>query len=358
MRVAAASLAPRSIDAARRGLVLSLTDDEGRVGLGEATPLPDFSPETADDDERALAELPGALGPIDLPGEGAAPAATATAILRATAPLSSRLRGLPAARFALETALLDLVGQRLGLPASACLGGHRRDAAEVHVNGLLTTSSALPEMLGSARALVARGVRAIKVKLRSRGEEGFSRDFEALRALRREHPSIELRLDANAAWSLEDAPRRLALLAPLEPRFVEQPVAPELLHLLGAREVPWAADESLAVEGMPERLLEAEGCAAFILKPAMLGLLRAHELGQRAQERGLGAVVTHLFDGPIALAAACELALALPRPPLACGLDAHAGLTAWPAIRIPQLREGGLVAAGDRPGLGIGRWTA
>jgi hypothetical protein len=47
----------------------------------------------------------------------------------------------------------------------------------------------------------------------------------------------------------------------------------------------------------------------------------------------------------------------LPRAPLACGLDAHAGLEAWPAIRIPQLREGGLVAASDQPGLGIRPWT-
>ncbi|WP_437993768.1 mandelate racemase/muconate lactonizing enzyme family protein [Sorangium sp. So ce145] len=354
MRVVDARLASRVLDGARRGLVLSLTDDEGRVGLGEATPLPGFSPDTADEDQRALAELPGALGAVDLPAEGAAP--TATAILRALAPLSSRLRDLPAARFALETALLDLLGQRLGLSMSACLGGHVR-YAEVQVNGLLTTSVPLPEMLARASALAARGVRAIKVKLRSRGEDGFARDLEALRALRREHPGVELRLDANAAWSLDEAPRRLALLAPLGPRFVEQPVAPALLHHLGARDVPWAADESLAVEGMPERLLEAEGCAAFILKPAMLGLLRAHALGGRAQARGIDAVVTHLFDGPIALAASCELALALPRAPLACGLDAHAGLEAWPAIRIPQLREGGLVAASDRPGLGIRPWT-
>lgn len=356
MRVVDARLASRVLDGARRGLVLSLTDDEGRVGLGEATPLPGFSPDTADEDERALAELPGALGALDPPAEGATPTAAASAILRALAPLSPRLRHLPAARFALETALLDLLGQRLGLSMSACLGGHGR-YADVQVNGLLTTSVALPEMLERARALAARGVRAIKVKLRSRGEDGFARDLEALRALRREHPGVELRLDANAAWSLDEAPRRLALLAPLGPRFVEQPVAPELLHHLGAREVPWAADESLAVEGMPERLLEAEGCAAFILKPAMLGLLRAYALGCRAQARGIDAVVTHLFDGPIALAASCELALALPRPPLACGLDAHAGLEAWPAIRIPQLREGGLVAASDRPGLGIGPWT-
>ncbi|WP_437737165.1 mandelate racemase/muconate lactonizing enzyme family protein [Sorangium sp. So ce1335] len=361
MRVTGARVDHVDLDGARRGLVLSLVDDEGRVGLGEATPLPGYSPESAEDDGRALAGLPGTLGPIEPPDGAsaarAAPGAAAPAIHRALAPLSSRLRGAPAARYALETALLDLIGQRHGVPVSACLGGHPPHA-EIQVNGLLTTSVALPEMIERARALAARGVAAIKVKLRSRGEDGFARDLEALRALRREHPAVELRLDANAAWSLDEAPRRLGLLAPLRPRFVEQPVAPELLHHLGACEVPWAADESLAVEGMPERLLEAEGCAAFILKPAMLGLLRAHELGREAQARGLGAVVTHLFDGPVALAAACELALSLPRPPLACGLDAHAGLEAWPAVRVPQLREGGRVAASELPGLGIRTWTA
>ncbi|AUX22225.1 O-succinylbenzoate synthase [Sorangium cellulosum] len=360
MRVVAARIERFDLEDARRGLVLSLTDEEGLVGLGEATPLPGFSPDSADADEGALVALPGALGPIELPfaapPAGAAKGAAAFATLRALAPMSPRLRGLPAARFALETALLDLIGQRLGLPLSASLGGHRR-YAEVPVNGLLTTSTALPEMLARAGALAARGVRAIKVKLRSRGEEGFARDLQALRALRREHPDVELRLDANAAWSLGDVPRRLGDLAPLRPRFVEQPVAPELLHHLGACEVPWAADESLALEGMPERLLEAGGCAAFILKPAMLGLLRAHELGRRAQARGIDAVVTHLFDGPIALAAACELALALPRPPLACGLDAHAGLAAWPEVSIPQLLRGGRVAASGQPGLGIRSWT-
>jgi L-alanine-DL-glutamate epimerase-like enolase superfamily enzyme len=95
----------------------------------------------------------------------------------------------------------------------------------------------------------------------------------------------------------------------------------------------------------------------FVLKPAALGLLRAHEIGVRAQARGLDVVVTHLFDGPIGLAAACELALSLPRPPLACGLDAHAGLAAWPEVPVPQRRRDGLITAAGRPGLGIAPWT-
>src|SRR5208283_388743 len=106
-----------------------------------------------------------------------------------------------------------------------------------------------------------------------------------------------------AAWPEDLARRRLAALAPIAPRYVEQPVAAEALHRLGACAVPWAADESLAHPELVEPLLSSGGCGAFVLKPAILGgSLRARELAQRAQERGLSAVVTHLCDGPFAMA--------------------------------------------------------
>lgn len=363
-------LAPARIDVVplgpgeRRGLALSLTDDEGRVGLGEATPLPGFSPDSAAACHRALLEAPAALAPIDLEA-ALEPLDTATdlappaaAIARALAPLEATLRELPAARFALEAALLDLAGQRLGLPIAACLGGPR-PYHEVPVNGLLSASDPPHALVDGARALAARGVRCVKVKLRARDDAGFDRELAGLAALRRELDAagdLELRLDANAAWTEDLARRRLAALAPLRPRFVEQPVAPDRLDRLGPCAAPWAADESLGVPGMAERLLDAGGCAAFVLKPTALGLLRAYELARRAQARGLDVVVTHLFDGPIALAAACELALSLPRAPLASGLDAHAGLALWPALPIPHRRLASIAATG-RAGLGLGPWT-
>lgn len=358
MRVVAARLdaVPLAPTAAgeRRGLVLALTDDDGRVGLGEAAPLPGFSPDDAGACERALRATAASLGPVDLAGPGL----PAAAVRRALAPLDPALRELPAARFALETALLDLAGQRLGLPLAACLGGPR-PYADVAVNGLVTAAGDAVALVEAARALAARGLRSVKVKLRARDEAGFAAELAALAALRREVAppgGLEIRLDANGAWTEDEARRRLAALAPIAPRFVEQPVAPALLDRLGPAAVPWAADESLGLPHLPERLLEAPGCVAFVLKPAALGLLRAHEIGCLAQSRGLDVVVTHFFDGPIGLAAACELALGLPRPPLACGLDAHAGLSAWPPLPVPQRRGEALVAPSGRPGLGITAW--
>jgi len=337
----------------RRGLVLSLTDDEGRVGLGEAAPLPGFSPDDAPTCERALRAAAAALDPI----EHRAAELPAEAIRRALAPLQRALRDAPAARFALETALLDLLGQRLGQPIAACLGGPR-PYVEVPVNGLVTAAGDPAALVEAAHVLVARGIHHVKVKLRAQDDAGFAAELEALAALRREvEPpgGLEIRLDANGAWTEDEARRRLAALAPIAPRFVEQPVAPARLDRLGPCAVPWAADESLGLPGMPERLLDAAGCAAFVLKPAALGLLCAYDLGCLAQARGLGVVVTHFLDGPIGLAAACELALGLPRPPLACGLDAHAGLSAWPPVPVPQRRGDALVTLSGRPGLGIVR---
>jgi L-alanine-DL-glutamate epimerase-like enolase superfamily enzyme len=64
-------------------------------------------------------------------------------------------------------------------------------------------------------------------------------------------------------------------------------------------------------------------------------------------------VVTHLFDGPIALAAAAELALSLPAPALAAGLDPHDRHGDWPPVVVPQLARRGLVIAAKQPGLGL-----
>jgi L-alanine-DL-glutamate epimerase-like enolase superfamily enzyme len=163
---------------------------------------------------------------------------------------------------------------------------------------------------------------------------------------------FEIRLDPNAAWTLDEARRRLAALGPVAPSFVEQPVAAGDLHRLGEHAVPWAADESLADPELAERLLSARGCAAFVLKPPVLGgLLRARALALRAAERGIGVVVTHFFDGPHAMAAACELALSLPARPLACGLAPHDALG---GVTVPQLASPGLVRPSGGVGLGLG----
>jgi o-succinylbenzoate synthase len=358
MRIVTSSITRFSLAGAppRDGLLVELTCDEGRVGHGEATPYPGFSADDIASCERALGPALSRLGAmelgIDLDVGPASAASIPAALSAALAPLD--LASVPAARFALETALLDLLAQRRGASIASLLRGAPPPDA-IPVNGLLVATPDAGDLLRRARALALRGVSALKIKLRSPDASAFARDLAALSSLRRElPPPFEIRFDANGAWTLDEARRRLDDLAPLSPAFVEQPVAPLDLPALGRCAVPWAADESLQIESIALRLLDAEGCSAIILKPAALGFLRAFDLASRAASRGLGVVVTHFFDGPVAFAAACELALALSSPPLACGLDPHPILaSSFPGAPLPHASRPGFITPSGEPGLGL-----
>jgi o-succinylbenzoate synthase len=366
----------------REGAILRLRDDDGREGFGEVAPLPGFSRESLDACTAALREVAAELvargatveeslvqlaGALPAPGEAAVdpgagdhgrsphgppPCAGTDGFLPRTGPAAAgwaaRLSGLPAARFALETALLDLAARRANVSISGRLAGNTARSS-LPRSGLL----AGPGDLDGARRLLAAGLRTLKVKV---GIRPFPEELASLRRLREElGPEVALRLDAGGAWTVDEAREQLAALAAeVAPELCEEPTSGEGLLALGETAVPWAADESLAIPGLAPRLLAAPGLAAVVLKPALLGGFEPSlALARAAMNRGVASLVTHLFDGPVGLAAACELALALPGPVLPCGLDPHPGLDAWPPVSVPQLREPDRVVASGRPGLGI-----
>ncbi len=89
-----------------------------------------------------------------------------------------------------------------------------------------------------------------------------------------------------------------------------------------------------------------------MIKPAVHGLLGAHALAGRARAAGKGVIVTHLFDGPVGTAAACELALALGETRYAAGLAPHGASPRGPRRRCAQLAAPGVVR-GARVGHGV-----
>ena len=322
----------------RHGWLLVLRDREGRGGLGEASPLPGFSPEDEGACERAL------RGFLELVPLSLELSADPVEWLGAAATIAS-----PAARMAVETALLDLAGQVLGRSVAELLGG-RPPAAAVPLAALVDGSDG-EELVAAVAAWCATGIATFKVKGGRR--RAFEEELGALTALRRSASDVALRLDVNGGWTPREARRNLERLAPLGLEFVEQPVAAEALLDFGPAPVPVAADESVQLPGALSRLVATGSCRVMVLKPMALGgLMHCLELAREASEAGLGVVISHLFDGPVALAAACELALALPVAPLACGLAPHAGLAAWPGVVVPQI-HGGFVSPSGRAGLGL-----
>jgi len=349
MRVVASDVRPFHIagPATRAAACLVLRDDSGREAAGEASPIAGFSHETLEAVMHALHVVRESINDID---ESLAPA---RAVDRALAPHAALLDPCPTARFAFETALFDLLAQRRGQDLASCLRDGPRALDAIETSALLDGAADVDAFVARGLDLLARGFRVLKVKLRATDDSALARELAGIEALRHAAPDFELRLDPNGRWSIADARRRLARLAPLAPTFVEQPVAPRHLLALGPCAVPWAADESLADPDIAAHLTPAVGCATFILKPAALGLLRARALASIARSHALTVVVTHFFDGPIGLAAACELALSLDFAPLACGLDPHVGLRALPPAALPHHREPTRVVPTHQPGLGL-----
>lgn len=331
----------------REGLVLVLTADDGTEGLGEASPLPGYSPDTIDDAAAALDGIHHALAE-PLPPALADPAPGSASLvdsLEAVTRSVPALAGSPSARFAVETALLDLLGRVHGLPVHRLL---RASSPAPLKRAALLPPPCDPRTAPAAREATARGISTLKLKL---GSAPFDRELAALVALReRIGDAVELRLDANGGFG-RDAASRLRALAPVKPGFVEEPVSgTALLALLDeSPAVPVAADESLADPILAEKLLAHPNLGAVVLKPALLGFVRALAIAAR---RTTPVVVTHLFDGPIALAACAELALSLPNS-AACGLDPHPALAAFPVLPIPQLEDSSRVLPTGNVGLGI-----
>lgn len=339
----------RQVWSARRGLLFELWDQDGSVGIGEASPLPGHSRSTLEDCVRVLSAL-------------SHPRQQITGFDQEGWPLIPSLDAYPEARFAFETALCDLISRRRSVSVATLLGG--QEHAQIPRNALIST-------MQQARAAVLRGITTLKIKVGSGQATEQERQKEAdkellfLQQLRDElGHSVTLRLDANGVYSPALAHKRLADFARYQIALIEQPTSAAELATLGACAIPWAADESLS-EPVPDAatgadpvaaLLRAPGCCAFVIKPALHGLRAARRLALRAQAQGLGVIVTHLVDGPVALAAACELALSLPGNPLPCGLDRHAGLSAWTPVDIPQHRQAEhLITPSGGAGLGFAR---
>ncbi len=332
---------PRAQDARRAWptrdtLLVRITDADGHVGVGEASPLPGYSRDQLADVEVALAQLatPSLAAALDL-----LPTRAALREVADLVPLS-----LPSARMALETAALDLLGRRQGLSAPLLLGA--APAATRPLAELLGPASA-PTLLADAERAVRAGFADLKLKLGAPGR--LQQEVDGVTALRKRFTHVTVRLDANRNLSPEDVASAWQVLSRLNIELFEEPSAvsaPEIATL------PLGLDESL--QGLDESavaaLLRTRQARCLVLKPMALGGLdHCWRLAECARDLGADVVVSHCFDGPFAWRAAAALALALPRG-RAHGLAPHAGLEGWSLQALPI--RNGCLETWKEPGLG------
>ena len=295
---------------ARELLLLRLEARDGTVGYGEAAP---FEPYDGVPLERAAAALTGGGG-----------------------------RRPPQARAAEEIARLDLHARQEDRP----LAEPRKDALAVN----MTLEAGPPdEVAERARAGLRAGYACFKLKV------GLPDDAERVAAVREAvGPWPALRVDANGAWSVDQAVHAIRGIEDNDLEFVEQPCR-TLRELAAVRQrvaTPIAADEAVGSIRELRRALELEACDVVNVKVAGAGGFKAaRELLREARSNGLDAFISSTLDGPWGIAAGLQLAAA-EELTLACGL-ATLELFDSPLARALPSPRAGTLAVPSGPGLGV-----
>lgn len=171
------------------------------------------------------------------------------------------------------------------------------------------------------------GCRTAKVKIAEAGQQ-LSDDIDRVRAVREAlGPEGRVRVDANAAWNVDEAERALHALAEFDLEYAEQPCATveELAELRGRVKymgIPIAADESIRKAEDPIAVARAGAADLIVIKAQPLGgIRRALEI---VAETGLPAVVSSALDTAVGLSQGAALAAALPQLDYDCGLGTGA----------------------------------
>ncbi len=316
-------------------VVVELRDDRAPdvVGVGEGYPSSYYG-ETPETMATVMPMLLEVIGEPDLDQRG---------IIAADHAMERAIRGHGAARCAVDIALHDLVGKTVGLPVHV-LRGLTTDIPPTDFTIGIDEPSVVAE-----RARRAADFPALKIKV------GGPADLATLQAVREVYAG-PIRVDANTAWTREDAQRLLPELVDLGVELIEQPFAARAYRDLGWLQerstLPIVADESCV---LPEDLEALDGVVAGInVKLAKCGGIGpAHRMLDQGREMGFRTFLGCMEETSIAIAASAVVGSLADWVDLDGNLllaaDPFEGLTLAPDKRW---------RLADRPGLGLTRKPA
>lgn len=270
-------------------------------GLGEAAPVA-YHGESAGKVQSTLEAWRGDIEQLSEP-------AALHALLR-------KLNGSNAARAAIDIALHDALGKRLGCSLADLLSLRDLPLPQTSFTIAITAPDELP-----ARVREAAEYPILKVKL------GTERDLDIVRTIRMHAPQAQIRVDANAAWNVEQAIRLMHEFVELGVEFVEQPLPVGDIDGLAAIRraktgMPIVVDESMksaadivalapVVDGVNIKLMKTGGIAGALAAihtarscglRVMLGCMIESSLAVTAAAHLLPLVDWADLDGPLLIA--------------------------------------------------------
>jgi o-succinylbenzoate synthase len=328
----------------RESVMVRLITDEGLVGLGEGVPRALRGGADAAAVGRAIRKGTRRLRRADL-SDFAGEEPTLAAVDAFIHSVAGRRIPAPA-KAAIEMAVFDLAGKASGRPLWSLLGAD--EARPVTCNATLVAGE--PDAVADdAERWAQRGFETFKLKL------GAGDDVAQVRAVReRLGADARIRVDANAAWTPDEALGVLRVLEPLGIELVEQPVGSlaAMAELTAALAIPVAADEIVSSVKDAERAKRQAACDLATVKLAKVGGI--------GEANGIGAALpiylSSALDGPLGIAAAAHAAQVLPRTGpaegIAQGLATQLLFSSTIARRECAL-DGPLLSVPDGPGLGV-----
>ncbi|NOZ21525.1 MAG: dipeptide epimerase [Planctomycetes bacterium] len=259
-------------------IVVRLMADGGAVGLGEGAPREYVTGETSDSvfreiEAAALAIVDGltSADPMDfIRGE-----------------LVSLVKG-NAARCAVELAMLDLASESSGKPIPDLLQRGPIPGFRSRYSGVIGSGSRWKVFI-SALKMRLYGFRDVKIKVGISPGEDLSTAKTARMVLGRK---VDIRADANGAWTIDEAEETLHALSPLGISCIEEPLPKEqngdLPALREKTDIPIMLDESLCTMEDAKRAAERGECDLFNIRLSKCGgLTGSLAIAEYAEEHGI-----------------------------------------------------------------------
>ncbi len=315
----------RGVYTTRRIWLITATDETGRVtGVGECAPLPQLS---CDDIPNYAEVLRRFCDEVERTG---------------VIPYEA-LRPYPSMLFGLESLVPTPNPQT---PTS------------IPINGLVWMGT-FEEMHQRIEEKLAAGFHCVKLKI---GAIDWDREIALIRFIRERYSreQIELRVDANGGFSVDEAMSRLEELAKYDIHSIEQPIRQhqwsEMASLCQHSPLPIALDEELIGVNDPEekvRLLDTIRPQYIILKPSLHGGMRGSEEWIRlARERGIGSWITSALESNIGLYAIARFTMQMYGPDITMPQGLGTGQLFTDNIELPdvemRIEQGRLVVASRR----------
>ncbi|TQL44984.1 O-succinylbenzoate synthase [Homoserinimonas aerilata] len=206
------------------------------------------------------------------------------------------------------------------------------------------------------------GCRTVKVKVADPGSTLADDVARVAKVRELLGPDGRIRVDANGAWTIDEAERAVHALAEYDLEYVEQPCASvdelvEIRRRIRHKGIPVAADESVRKAADPLAVARAGAADLLVIKAQPLGGVTA--ASRIVAEAGLPVVVSSALDTSIGLSMGAHLAAGLPELDYDCGLGT-AALLAADVTDAPLLPEGGAIQVRriEVSGELLDRWAA